>query len=171
MPKTRELKEKLVAALEADFDRAKSAVLVDYKGLKVKETEDLRKDLRTKQVTYRVVKNSLLKMILKSRQIEVSDEILDRPLGLAFGFDDEAVPAKALNDFAKSHQALEILGGVLEGEFISDAKVKQLAALPSREELYARLLGTISAPMSGFVNVAAGNMRGLLNVMRAKAVE
>ena len=169
MPKSRESKEKLVAELSEGLDKAKSAVFVDYKGLKVKETEELRRDLREKSVDFKVVKNSLFKIVLREKKIEVSDEILDRPLGVAMGFQDEVVPAKALSDFAKSHETLEIMGGILENEFIDEGKIKQLAALPSREELYAKLLGTIAAPLSGFVNVAAGNMRGLMNVLRAKA--
>lgn len=169
MPKSRDSKEKLISELSEGLDKAKSAVFVDYKGLKVKETEQLRKDLRSKSVDFKVVKNSLFKIVLREKKIEVSDEILDRPLGVAFGFHDEVAPAKALSDFAKSHETMEIMGGVLESEFISEAKVTQLASLPSKEELYAKLLGTISAPLSGFVNVAAGNMRGLINVVRAKS--
>ncbi|OQB05560.1 MAG: 50S ribosomal protein L10 [bacterium ADurb.Bin212] len=169
MPKSKDTKEKLVAGLFEDFDKAKSAVLVDYKGLKVKESEELRKALRNESISFRVVKNSLLKIVLKEKKIEVDQEVLDKPLALAIGFQDEAVPAKAINDYAKNHEALEIVGGILENEFISESKVKQLAMLPSRQELQAKLLGTISAPMSGFVNVAAGNIRGLINVIRAKA--
>lgn len=169
MPKSREDKEKLVAELTEGIEKAKSAVFVDYKGLKVKETEELRKNLREKSIDFKVVKNSLFKIVLKEKNIEVSDEVLNRPLGVAFGFHDEAVPAKALADFAKAHETLEIMGGVLENEFINEGKVRQLAALPSREELYAKLIGTIAAPLSGFVNVAAGNMRGIINVLRAKS--
>ncbi len=169
MPKSKDTKEKLVAGLSEDFDKAKSAVLVDYKGLKVKESEELRKTLRNESISFRVVKNSLLKIVLKDKKIEVDQEVLDKPLALAIGFQDETVPAKAINDYAKNHEALEIVGGILENEFISESKVKQLAMLPSRQELQAKLLGTISAPMSGFVNVAAGNIRGLINVIRAKA--
>ncbi len=169
MPKSRETKEKLVADLSEGLDKAKSAVLVDYKGLKVKETEELRKNLRERSVDFRVVKNSLFKIVLKAKKIKIGDDILDRPLGLAIGYQDEVAPAKALNDFSKKHESLEMLGGILENEFIDHIKIKQLAILPSKDELRAKLLGTISAPMSGFVNVAAGNMRGLINVLRAKA--
>lgn len=169
MPKSKETKEKLVAGLSSDFDKAKSAVLVDYKGLKVKESEELRKNLRNESISFRVVKNSLLKIVLKEKKIEVDQEILDKPLALAIGFQDETAPAKAINDYSKNHEALEIVGGILENEFISESKVKQLALLPSKQELQAKLLGTFSAPLGGFVNVAAGNMRGLLNVIRAKA--
>lgn len=169
MPKTRETKEKLISELSDGLDRAKSAVFVDYKGLKVKETEELRRDLRAKSVDFKIVKNSLFRIVLKEKNIEVQDGILDRPLGVAMGFQDEVVPAKALSDFAKSHETLEIMGGLLDKEYINEGKISQLAALPSREELYAKLVGTIAAPLSGFVNVAAGNLKGIINVMRAKA--
>ena len=169
MPKSREAKEKLVAELSEKLGKAKSAVLVDYKGLKVKESEELRRDLRDKSVDFKIVKNSLFKIVLEEKKINISDDILDRPLGIALGFQDEVVPAKALSDFAKSHETLEIMGGILEDEFIDESKVKQLASLPSREELYAKLLGTIAAPLSGFVNVAVGNIRGFVNAVRAKA--
>lgn len=169
MAKSREFKEKQIADLSDGIDRAKAAVFVDYKGLKVKESEELRKQLRDLSVDFKVVKNSLFKIVLKKKNISVTDEILDRPLAIAMGFSDEAVPARALNEFAKKHETLEIVGGILEHEFIDEAKVKYLASLPSREQLYAKLLGTFTAPMSSFVNVAAGNMRGLINVLRAKA--
>ena len=169
MPKSRETKEKLIADLSDGIDKAKSAVLIDYKGLKVKETEELRKDLREKGIDFKVIKNSLFKIVLKNKKITIGDEILDRPLGMAIGYQDEAIPAKALNDFAKSHESLELLGGILEKEFIDEGKVKQLAMLPSKDQLRAMLLGTFSAPLTGFVNVAAGNIRGLMNVLKAKA--
>jgi large subunit ribosomal protein L10 len=79
--------------------------------------------------------------------------------------EDEVAPAKEITLFAKKNAAIEILGGILERKFIDDAMVRKLALLPSREQLHAQVVGTIAAPLSGLVNVFAGNMRGLVNVL------
>ena len=165
MPKTREQKENLVKSLEEKFAKAKSAVLINYKGLKVKETEELRAKVRAAQAEMNVAKNTLVKIAIKGSGIEVSDEILDQPLAIAFAYVDEVAPVKEIGLYAKEHEALEILGGVLEHKFISADDVKKLAALPSKEELYAKMVGSVALPLSGMVNVLQGNIRGLVNVL------
>ena len=167
MPKTREQKEKLIAGLTEKFGKAKSAVLFDYKGLKVKETEDLRKLLRDKSAEVIISKNTLVKIALSNTGIVVRDDILDKPLAIAFAYEDEIIPVKEIDLFAKKHEALEILGGIIENQFIDEFAVSRLAKLPSREELYAKMVGSIAAPLSGMVNVLAGNIRGLVTVLSA----
>jgi len=165
VPKTREQKENLVKSLEEKFAKAKSAVLINYKGLKVKETEELREKVRTAQAEMNVTKNTLVKIAIKKSGIEISDEILDQPLAIAFSYIDEVAPVKEIHLFGKEHEALEILGGILEHEFISAEDVKKLAQLPSREELYAKIVGSVASPLSGMVNVLQGNIRGLVSVL------
>lgn len=167
MAKTREQKESSVAALNDKLDQAKSAVLIDYKGLKVKETEELRKSLRQKSVDFHIAKNTLVKIALKKHGIEFDAEIFKKPIAIAFAMEDEVAPAKEISLFAKKHEALEILGGILEKKMIDAAAVKQLALLPSREELLAKMVGSIASPLSGMVNVLVGNLRGLVNVLQA----
>ena len=167
MPKTREQKEKLIEGLTEKFEKAKSAVLFDYKGLKVKETEDLRKILRDKSAEVIVAKNTLVKIALSKTGIKVREDLLDKPLAIAFSYEDEVTPVKEIDLFAKSHEALEILGGIIEKAYIDEDAVGRLAKLPSREELYAKMVGSVAAPLSGMVNVLAGNIRGLVNVLNA----
>lgn len=167
MPKTRVQKEELISKLDEKLINAKSAVLVDYKGLKVKETEELRKTLRTKDVDFHITKNTLVKIALKKQGIEFDQAIFKKPVAIAFASSDEVAPAKEIELFTKKHEALEILAGILEKKMIDAAAVKQLASLPSREQLLARVVGSIASPLSGMVNVMAGNLRGLVNVLNA----
>jgi large subunit ribosomal protein L10 len=123
--------------------------------------------LREKGVQFNVTKNTLLKIALKKHGIEVSESILKKPLAVAFAMEDEVAPAREIALFAKKSEAIEILGGILEKKYIDEAMIRKLAALPSREELYGRVVGTIAAPLSGMINVLAGNIRGLINVLNA----
>ena len=93
--------------------------------------------------------------------------IISSVLAIAFAMDDEVTPAKGIALFAKKNEAIEILGGILERKFIDEEMVKKLAALPTKEQLIAKMVGTISAPISGMMNVFAGNIRGLVNVLNA----
>lgn len=167
MAKTREQKEKLLSSLEDKVARMKSAVIVDYKGLKVKDTEDLRNKLREKGVLFNISKNSLTKIVLTKHGIEFDENVFKKPVAVAFAMEDEIAPAREIALFAKTNEALEILGGILEKKYIDDKMVKRLAALPTREELRGRLVGTIAAPLSGMVTVLSGNIRGLVNVLNA----
>ena len=168
MAKTRAQKEAQIATLETKVANMKSAVIVDYKGLKVKDTEELRKNLRAKAVDFHVTKVSLAKIAFKKYGIEVDEEVLKKPVAIAFSLGDEVAGAKEINDFAKKNELVKILGGILEKKFIGVAGVKQLASLPSRTELLARLVGTIAGPARGFVSVLSGNTRGLVNVLNAR---
>jgi len=167
MAKTREKKGQLIESMDSKLERAKSAVIVDYKGLKVKETEELRRALRAKDVEFSVTKNTLVKIALRKQGIEFDEAVFKKPVAIAFAMSDEVAPAKEIDLFAKKHEAIEILAGILEKKMIDAVAVKQLATLPSREQLIAQVVGTIAAPLTGFVNVMAGNLRGLVNVLNA----
>ena len=167
MAKTRIEKEKMLAKLNDRLENSKSAVLVDYKGLKVKDIQDLRKSLLQKKVHFNVFKNSLIKIAFKKHGIEFDQGIFKKPIAIAFALEDEVSGAKEIDLFAKKNEALEILGGILEKKAIDADMVKRLAALPSREELLAKMVGSIASPLSGIVNVLVGNVRGLVNVLNA----
>lgn len=164
MAKTRQQKEEMLAKISSDL-ASKKAVIVDYKGLSVSEIEDLRNSLEEQGVKFSVIKNTLAKIALDEQKIEVDKEILTRPLAIAFS-DDEVAGSKGVKQFAKDHEALEVLGGIIENKFVPESTISALSLLPSREELYAKVVGSISAPLSGMVNVLAGNIRGLVSVLK-----
>ena len=167
---TRAEKEAVVSQLTEDLGKLKIAVLTDYRGLTVAEAEELRAKLREAGVNYRVTKNTLLKLALRQapgfKELDLS--VFKGPMALAVSFDDEVAAPKVIFQFAKQHQALEITGAITaDGKLLSAADVKALAILPSREELLAKVVGTIAAPLSGFVGVMSGNVRSIINVLNA----
>lgn len=167
---SREAKEAAVEQLTGDLGRIKLAVMTDYRGLKVPEIEELRATLRTQGMTYRVAKNTLLKIALNGNQQykDFDPKAFTGPMALAMGFDDEVAPARVIFQYAKTHDALEIVGAITgDGQLLSPAEVKALAQLPSREQLIAQVVGTIAAPLTGFVGVMAGNVRSIINVLNA----
>ncbi len=167
MAKTRVQKGTMIDKLDETIAKAKSAVIVDYKGLKVKETEELRKILRDKDVVFNVTKNTLVKIALTKHGIEFDASLFKKPVAIAFAMGDEVAPAREINLFAKKHEAIEILGGILENKMIDASMVTKLAGLPTKDQLRAQLVGTIAAPLTGMVNVLAGNLRGLVQVLNA----
>ncbi len=166
MAKTKVQKESMHASLTDKLSRAKSAVLVKYQGLKVKDSEELRKTLRDVGIDMVVPKNTIAKIVLKEQGIEVVGEAFNQPLAMIFAYEDEVRPAKEVVLFAKTHEALEILGGILDKKMIDTSVIKALAALPSREELLAKMVGSLNAPIAGFVNVLAGVPRALVTALK-----
>lgn len=167
---TRAAKEQAVDKLSNELGRLSLAVMTDYRGLSVHEIEELRNKLREEGMTYRVTKNTLLRIALKSNPTlaDIDPTSFSGPMALAIGFDDEVAPARVIFQYAKEHKALEIVGAVTsDGRLLSAAEVKSLATLPSREQLIAQVVGTIAAPLTGFVGVMAGNVRSIINVLNA----
>lgn len=168
MAKTRQQKEEFIKDFNAKLQQAKSIVFVHFDGLKVKEVEELRKLFRSENVDYLVAKKSLLKRVFAEAGIENYDPAtFEKEVGVAFGIEDEVAPARIIQQFSKDHEALQAFGGVLENSFVGQEKVIELSKLPSREELLAKVVATMNAPVSGFVNVLAGNLRNLVYVLSA----
>ncbi len=171
---TREAKEQAVAKLGDELGRIKLAIMTDYRGLTVAEVEELRQLLREEGMTYRVTKNTLLRIATKSNPTfsELDPSKFTGPMALAMGFDDEVAPARVIFQYAKTHAALEIVGAVTsEGELLTPAQVKALASLPTRDQLIGQVVGTIAAPLTGFVGVLGANVRSIVNVLNAIANE
>lgn len=167
---TREAKEKAVEKLSGELGRIKLAVMTDYRGLTVPEAEELRETLRKEGMTYRVTKNTLLRLAVQTNpaMAEIDPQTFTGPMALAMGFDDEVAPARVIFQYAKNHDALEIVGAITgDGQVLDAAQVKALATLPTREQLLAQVVGTIAAPLTGFVGVMAGNVRSIINVLNA----
>ena len=165
MAKTKQKKEELLKNLKAKLADSKSIVFANFTGLSVKDTEDLRSKCREAEVEYLVAKKTLLKKALEEAGFEVPK--LEGEISAAFSVKDEVIAAKVLDTFAKGHEQIKFLAGILENKMIDAEEVKGLAKLPSKDELFAKMVGSIKAPISGFVNVLSGNLRGFVNVLNA----
>jgi len=159
-------KEQLVSQMTESLNQAKTVILVNYHGLKVKEIQDLKKSLREQGIGFQITKNTLLKIALKKQNIAVEETLLDQPVAAVWGLSDEVVPAKKTVEFGKTAEKLQILGGIVNGQFADANMIKQLASLPGRDELYAKLVGSLNAPMSGLVNALQGNLRNLVYILK-----
>ena len=170
MAKTREQKEQTVSYLTTAFKSSKLAVLTDYRGLNVPAISELRSNLREVGISYTVAKNTLVKIALAAAEKNVEDtSVFAGPVGIAFG-EDEVEAARIVYEFSKTNGALEILGAIDEdGKVLSKEEVMALALLPSREQLLGQVVGTIAAPLSGFVRVLNGNVSGLVYALSAIA--
>jgi large subunit ribosomal protein L10 len=169
MPKSKLQKGEILRDLAVKVQKAKSVVFAEYDALTVKENEELRNNLRAENSEYYVSKKTLLEIAFKERGVE-SLNIRDMAGKIAaiFGYEDEVAPAKIVAKFQKNREdKMKFAGGILENKFIGASEVMALSKLPSKQELYARLVGTMNAPVSGFVNVLAGNIRGLVTVLKA----
>ncbi len=161
---TKEQKKALVQELREKLQNSKSAVVCDYKGVKVSEMAELRSGLQDLESTLKVSRKTLLQRALKEEGIKLDVRSLKGQVAVAYG-SDEVAPAKALHDFAKKNKRIQILAGILEGQVLSQEEVLNLAKLPSKEELLAKLVGSLNSPLSGLVGVLNGNMRGLVQVL------
>lgn len=171
MPKEATLSQKRVVIDEISekIKAAKAMVFADYRGLTVEQDTELRSALRKAGVEYKVVKNTLTRIAVNENGLEGLDEILNGPTAMAVSDSDPVAPAKVLSEYAKKFDKLEIKAGVVEGKVIDLNGVKALAELPPREVLIAQVLGTLNAPITGFVTVLNGNIRGLAVALNAIA--
>lgn|SRR3989338_429589 len=160
-------KPKEVEALKQRFTAAKALIFAENKGLKVSEITELRKKLKSAQSNIKVVKNRLVKRALKEAGIEGLDGFFEGPVAVASSEVDPVSPAKVLVQFIKDHEQLAIKGGWLAGEILTTEKIKALAALPSKEELYAKLMGCLLNPARNLVGVLAAMPRQLVTVIDA----
>lgn len=169
MPKSKIQKNEIMRNLTERIKKSKSIVFAGFNALGVKDNEALRAKLRAEHGEYYVAKKTLLERALKEQGIENLDtKTLTGKLAVIFSYEDEVAPAKAVDAFRKDKEdKIFFLGGILEGKLLSKTEVEALAKLPSKQELLSRLVGTLNAPVSGFVNVLAGNLRGLVTVLKA----
>ncbi|WP_304944997.1 50S ribosomal protein L10, partial [Sphaerochaeta sp. S2] len=150
LSKNFENKKVKVEEIREKFSTAKSAILVDYRGLTVSEATELRNKFREAGVEYKVYKNNLMKLAIKESTFEGLTADLAGPSAVAFGYEDPVTPAKIIKDFAKEHKNLELKAGVVEGEYYDNVKIVEIADIPSREVLLSRLVGSFQAPVSNF---------------------
>ena len=165
---TRAQKQTVLQDLDEKIDRQKAIIFIDFTGLKVKDFSNLRKKIKAVGDELKVVKKTLMEIAFKKAKIEADPKKMPGEVALVFGYKDGMGPAKTIYQFSKENEHLKILGGFFENKFRTAEDIIVLAQLPSREELLAKLLGTISAPVSNFVRVLQGNIKGLITVL-AKA--
>ncbi len=156
-------------AIKQDLADVQAVWVVDYRGLTVKQSEQLRGNIREAEATMKVYKNKLVRLALKELDMPNLDEVLSGPSAFVFAAGDPVASAKALKDFAKSNENLVIKGGIMDGAFVDAEAVEKIAALPSREELIAKLLGTLQNPMVKTVRVLNGPMEAFARCVSAIA--
>ncbi len=148
-----ELKQPIVAAIAEDVKDAQSVVIVDHRGLTVEQDTQLRKQLREAGIIYKVCKNTMMKRAFEGTEFEGLTPYLEGPSAMAVSKDDATAPARILCKFAKEAEKLEVKAGVVEGKVYDVKGVEALSAIPSREELLSKLLGSIQSPIANFARV------------------
>ena len=162
---TKAFKQEKIEAMKENFAKAKVAVVTEYRGLTVEEITKLRRALQKENSDYMVTKNTLAKVASKGTQFEVLEDVLKGPVAIAFGFADEVAPAKVLTKFIKEAKKGQIIAAALDGKLLDAKETAVLADLPSKEELYAKMLGSINSPATGIVGAVNAVMSGLVRAM------
>ena len=162
---TKAFKQEKIEQMKENFAKAKVAVVTEYRGLTVEEITKLRRALQKENSDYMVTKNTLAKVAAKGTQFEVLEEVLKGPVAIAFGFADEVAPAKVLKKFIKEAKKGQVIAAALDGKLLDAKETEVLADLPSKEELYAKMLGCINSPATGIAGAVNAVMSGLVRAM------
>lgn len=168
---SRDKKQALVSELSDLFSSAKMTVFAHYDGLTVAQLQNLRRAAREQGVAIKVVKNRLVRVAMQESSALKSTDTgaLQGQLLYAISSEDEVAPAQTLAQFAKTTEGLRLAGGFdAKGELFDESAIKQLAALPTKDQLRAQVAGTISAPLTGIASVLSGNLRGILYALNAR---
>jgi len=164
---SREKKQVILKDLADKLSRQQIVIFSDYTGLKVSQLEELRRQLRENGIDYQIAKKTLIDLALTKTGLDkIKAKELSGQIGLAFGYQDELLPAKILYNFAQANESLEMLAGLAGGQYLDSQALIELAKLPSREELTAQLVGGLAAPLTGLINVLQGNLRKLTIILK-----
>ncbi len=146
-------KQVIIDEIKDKFERAESAVVIDYMGITVAQADAMRKNLREANVDYTVYKNTLVKRAIEGTEYAALAEVLEGPSALAFSYDDATAPARVLNDSIKEYKKMAFKGGVVEGAVYNKEEIEQIAAIPSRDVLISKFMGSIQSPIANFARV------------------
>jgi len=168
---TKKQKQEIIKNLADKFSRRKTVVFFDYTGLTVNQFQELRRQLREKEMDCQVVKKTLVDLALKKANFKnIEAKELPGQLALVFGYQDEILPAKILYNFSKENESLKILTGLFNEKYLENEAVINLAKLPAREELLAKLVGCLRRPISDLSNTLQGNLRKLTFILKSCSV-
>ena len=160
-------KERMVKELLSDLKERPNFFITNYMGSSVADLENVRKSLRASSSTYFVVKNSIFNVVLDQLKIDGAKKLVDGGVGVSLSGGDYLATTKVLVNFSKTHEKFQIKGAFIDGKLVSADKIKEIAALPSREVLLARVVGGIKAPITGFVIVLGGVIMKFVYVIDA----
>lgn len=153
MKEIQKQKQLIIDEIKDKFERAESAVVIDYIGITVAQADAMRKKLREANVDYTVYKNTLVKRAIAGTEWEALSEVLEGPSGFAFSYDDATAPARVLNESIKEYKKMELKGGVVEGAVYGKEDMQAIANIPSREVLISKFMGSIQSPIANFARV------------------
>lgn len=155
MKEAQKQKQVIIDEIKDKFERAESAVVIDYIGITVAEADAMRKKLREADVDYTIYKNTLVKRAIAGTEYEALSGVLEGPSGFAFSYDDATAPARVLNDAIKEYKKMEFKGGIIEGTYYDKNDIQTIAAIPSRDVLISKFMGSIQSPVANFARVVA----------------
>lgn len=164
---TKAFKSEKIDEIKSKIEKAQIAILTEYKGLTVEEITKLRREIQKGDGDYMVTKNTLAKIAIKNTPYEILSDSLKGSTAIAFGFNDQVSSAKAVANFIKNTKKGTILGGVMDGKLLSTKEVEAISKLPSKEELIAKMLGSINSPATGIVGSINAVMSKLTRTMAA----
>jgi len=163
MPNKKNLQQ--VKELTEKLEKAKAVYFTDYSGLDVGSITELRSEFYKKSVEYFVAKNTLLKIAAEKNNIEGLDEFLLGPTAIAISYDEPTTPAKIINEFAKKFEKPTVKGMLVDGDVLDGSKFKNIADMPSREQLIATLASTLQGPLAKLASVLSATMSGFVSVL------
>jgi large subunit ribosomal protein L10 len=161
-------KEQVVETLRSELEQAKSLILASHAGMDVNTVNELRSKFRAQGVQYKVVKNTLMKLAIRGSDYEVIADQFVGPTAVAFSFEDPIAPAKIIKAFAKDHKAFEVRGGYLDGQLLDQAGVEQLAEMPGKDELRAKVLMLMQGVPTKFVRTLNAAPQQFVMVLTAR---
>ncbi|MFH1894505.1 MAG: 50S ribosomal protein L10 [Patescibacteria group bacterium] len=165
MPLSKEQKKKALSAIKEKIAKQKAMFFVDFAGFKVKDMSSLRKKIRGLDAEFKVAKKTLMDLALKEAKLQIDVKKMPGEIAMVMGYKDEVSPAKLIWETSRTNKNLKILGGFMNNKLMTKEEVEFLAQLPGKDELLAKVVGSIASPMSGVLNVLQGNIKGLIRIL------